>query len=81
VLVWIHGGGFLTGSGNLPYYATDTFARGGDLVAISINYRIGPLGFLAGLGEENVWLTDQVAAFRWIADNVAVSAATPRGSR
>jgi para-nitrobenzyl esterase len=77
VLVWIHGGGFHTGSGNLPYYATDNFARDGDLVAISINYRIGPLGFLAGLGEENVWLTDQVAALRWIADNVAVFGGDP----
>jgi carboxylesterase type B len=40
VLVWIHGGGFLTGSGNMPAYAADTFARDGDLVGISINYRL-----------------------------------------
>lgn len=70
VLVWIHGGGFLTGSGNMPAYATDTFARDGDLVGISINYRLGPLGFLAGAGDENVWLTDQVASLQWIAGNV-----------
>ena len=77
VLVWIHGGGFLSGSGNLPFYAGDTFARDGDLVAISINYRIGPLGFLAGLGDHNVWLTDQIAALRWIADNVAAFGGDP----
>lgn len=77
VLVWIHGGGLLTGSGNLPYYATDTFARDGDLVGISINYRLGPLGFLAGMGDENVWLTDQVEALRWIADNVAAFGGDP----
>nr|Q01470.1 RecName: Full=Phenmedipham hydrolase; AltName: Full=Phenylcarbamate hydrolase [Pseudarthrobacter oxydans]AAA22078.1 phenmedipham hydrolase [Pseudarthrobacter oxydans] len=77
VLVWIHGGGLLTGSGNLPNYATDTFARDGDLVGISINYRLGPLGFLAGMGDENVWLTDQVEALRWIADNVAAFGGDP----
>jgi len=77
VLVWIHGGGFLTGSGNMPAYATDTFARDGDLVGISINYRLGPLGFLAGVGDENVWLTDQVAALQWIAANVAAFGGDP----
>ncbi len=77
VLVWIHGGGFLSGSGNLPFYAGDTFARDGDLVAISINYRIGPLGFLSGVGDANVWLTDQVAALRWIVDNVTAFGGDP----
>jgi carboxylesterase type B len=77
VLVWIHGGGFLTGSGNLPFYAADTFARDGDVVAVSINYRLGPLGFLSGVGDANVWLTDQVAALRWIAANAAAFGGDP----
>jgi carboxylesterase type B len=77
VLVWIHGGGFVSGSGNLPFYALDTFARHGDLVAISINYRLGPLGFLSGIGDENVWLSDQVAALHWIAANVAAFGGDP----
>jgi carboxylesterase type B len=77
VLVWIHGGGFLSGSGNLPIYAGDTFARDGDIVAISINYRLGPLGMLTGLGDHNAWLTDQVAALRWIAANVAAFGGDP----
>jgi para-nitrobenzyl esterase len=77
VLVWIHGGGFLTGSGNLPFYAGDTFARDGDVVAISINYRLGPLGFLSGVGDANVWLTDQAAALRWIAANAAAFGGDP----
>lgn len=77
VLVWIHGGGFLTGSGNLPFYAADTFARDGDAVAISINYRLGPLGFLSGVGDANVWLTDQVAAVRWVAANAAAFGGDP----
>jgi carboxylesterase type B len=77
VLVWIHGGGFLTGSANLPFYACDTFARDGDVVAISINYRLGPMGFLSGVGDANVWLTDQVAALQWIVANVAAFGGDP----
>jgi carboxylesterase type B len=77
VLVWIHGGGFMTGSGNLPFYACDTFARDGDVVAISINYRLGPLGFLSGVGDANVWLTDQIAALQWIVANVAAFGGDP----
>jgi para-nitrobenzyl esterase len=77
VLVWIHGGGFLSGSGNLPVYAGDTFARDGDMVAISVNYRLGPLGMLTGLGDPNAWLSDQVAALRWIAGNVAAFGGDP----
>ncbi len=77
VLVWIHGGGFLTGSGNLPFYAADTFARDGNVVAISISYRLGPLGFLSGIGDANVWLTDQVAALRWIAANATAFGGDP----
>lgn len=71
VLVWIHGGGFLTGSANLPNYDGAEFARDGDLVFVGINYRVGPLGFLEGLGDSNVWLSDQAAALTWIAENIA----------
>ncbi|GAB4583844.1 carboxylesterase/lipase family protein [Nocardia sp. IFM 10818] len=77
VVVWLHGGGFLTGSGNLDRYATDTFARNGDIVAVSINYRLGPLGFLSGLGDPNAWLTDQIAAVQWIAENIAAFGGDP----
>ncbi len=77
VMVWIHGGGFLTGSGSLPFYACDTFARNGDVVAISINYRLGPLGFLSGVGDANLWLTDQIAALQWVAANLAAFGGDP----
>lgn len=77
VMVWIHGGGFVTGSGSLPFYACDTFARDGDVVAISLNYRLGPLGFLTGVGDANVWLTDQLAALHWIVANVAAFGGDP----
>ncbi|MDJ0463886.1 carboxylesterase family protein [Streptomyces sp. H27-C3] len=86
VLVWIHGGGFVSGSGSLPNYSGETFARNGDVVVVSINYRIGPLGYLyfgaegggaergqggAAVGAGNYWLTDQVTALRWVRDNIA----------
>ncbi|MCM2423071.1 carboxylesterase/lipase family protein [Streptomyces sp. RKAG293] len=76
VLVWIHGGGFVSGSGSMPHYSGETFARNGDLVVVTINYRIGPLGYLAfGADADaepaNFWLTDQVAALRWVHENIA----------
>ncbi len=73
VLVWIHGGGFISGSGSLPIYQGDGFAKSGDLVVVTINYRIGALGFLASerSEESNFWLTDQTAALRWVHDNAA----------
>ncbi|MFG2772223.1 carboxylesterase/lipase family protein [Streptomyces sp. NPDC048350] len=78
VLVWIHGGGFVSGSGSLPNYSGETFARDGDLVMVSVNYRIGPLGYLYTGPEEgnpegagNPWLSDQLAALRWISAHIA----------
>src|SRR6516162_10048863 len=46
VLVWIHGGAFSSGAGSLPWYSGERFAANGDVVAVSINYRLGALGFL-----------------------------------
>lgn len=78
VLVWIHGGGFLAGSGNLPFYAGDATAHEG-IVHVTVNYRIGALGLLHGMGSSaNVWLTDQMLALRWIADNIASFGGDPR---
>ncbi|MEU6882451.1 carboxylesterase family protein [Streptomyces sp. NPDC046712] len=80
VMVWIHGGGFISGSGSLPIYSGETFARSGDLVVVTVNYRLGPLGYLY-FGEEgaggNFWLTDQLAALRWVRDNIAAFGGDP----
>ncbi|WP_217562543.1 carboxylesterase family protein, partial [Streptomyces sp. GbtcB6] len=57
VLIWIHGGGFIVGSGTLPIYAGDTFARDGDLVVVRINYRLRPLRFVQFWAEHAGWET------------------------
>lgn len=74
VLVWIHGGSYLNGSGDI-YPARRLAGRG--IVVVTINYRLGALGFLAhpafGSGGDvgNYGLADQQAALRWVRDNIA----------
>lgn len=80
VLVWLHGGGFANGNGiEHDGYNGENFARFGDAVFVSINHRLGPLGYcdLAGVGGEkfaesgNVGMLDCVAALEWVRDNIA----------
>jgi para-nitrobenzyl esterase len=78
VMVWIHGGGFTSGSGSVVLYRGDHLVRNGDVVVVTINYRLGALGFLGhrDLKEPdgfvgNWGLHDQVAALRWVRDNIA----------
>lgn len=85
VLVWVHGGAFVTGSGSTPWYDGSSFARRGDCVVVTLNYRLGALGFthLADLGGErwassgNCGILDQVAALRWVRDNIAAFGGDP----
>lgn len=77
VLFWIHGGGYRTGQGAIPWYSGSRFATQGDIVVVSINYRLGALGFLdlTHLGPEYATsgangLLDQVTALRWVRDNI-----------
>jgi para-nitrobenzyl esterase len=79
VLVWIHGGAFSSGAGSLAWYSGERFAADGDLVAVSINYRLGALGFLClpGVSDGNLGLLDQVAALRFVRDNIAAFGGDP----
>ncbi len=78
VLVWIHGGGFVIGSSAQPLYDGIPLARRGDAVVVTINYRLGPLGFLylADLCPDlegavgNAGLRDQIAALAWVHENI-----------
>lgn len=78
VLVWIHGGSFRTGQGAVPWYNGNRFALHGDMVVVSINYRLGALGFteLSRFGTEFATagvngLLDQIRALEWVRDNIA----------
>ncbi|HIL94829.1 MAG TPA: carboxylesterase/lipase family protein [Pseudomonadales bacterium] len=75
VLVWIHGGSFLTGTGN-GYVGTQLSSQG-DVVVVSINYRLGILGFLdlsgfdkAYAGSASNGIRDQILALKWVHDNI-----------
>ncbi|GAA2445175.1 carboxylesterase/lipase family protein [Streptomyces macrosporus] len=73
VLVWIHGGGFTTGSSAVPSYDGATFARDG-LVCVSFNYRLGVYGFgylPDAPAPANRGLLDQIAALTWVRENIA----------
>ena len=73
VMVWIHGGAFTIGSGSEQYYNGANLAARGDVAVVTINYRLGALGFLnlPALGETNFGMRDQVAALRWVQENIA----------
>jgi para-nitrobenzyl esterase len=75
VLVWLHGGAFLAGSGAQTWYDGARLARGRGIVVVTLNYRLGALGFLhlptADGWTANAGLHDQLAALRWVRDNVA----------
>ena len=84
VMVWIHGGGFSTGSGRLPWYYGHNFTRDG-VVIVTINYRLNVFGFLE-LGElfgdafadsGNLGIKDQIAALEWVRDNIAAFGGDP----
>ena len=85
VMVWIHGGSLRIGHGHLPMYDGGALTKQG-VVLVSINYRLGPLGFLAheSLSAEspqgvsgNYGLLDQVAALEWVRDNIAAFGGDP----
>jgi len=73
VMVWIHGGGNAVGSASDPLYDGAALAGAGDVVVVTINYRLGQLGYLAhpDLGAGNYGLLDQVAALTWVRDHIA----------
>ena len=77
VLVWIHGGAFVRGSGSIPTYDGTSFARNG-IVCVTINYRLGAPGFL-DVGDEtaNIGLRDQIAALAWVQENISAFGGDP----
>ena len=78
VMLWLHGGGFTTGSSGNPAFDGERLARKGDVVVVSINHRLGCFGYLdlAGAGASaaaksgNAGMLDSVAALEWVRDNI-----------
>ncbi len=85
VMVWIHGGAFLWGAGDTPWYDGTQFAKHGDVVVVTINYRLGAFGFLhlADLfgaefaGSGNAGILDQIAALEWVRDSIGAFGGDP----
>jgi para-nitrobenzyl esterase len=79
VMVWIHGGGNSIGSAVYPIYDGLRLAEAGDVIVVSVNYRLGQLGFLAlgGDGAGVYGLLDQIAALAWVRDNIAAFGGDP----
>lgn len=84
VMVWFHGGGYAIGSGSWPLYDGERLARRGDVVTVTVNHRLGPLGYLHldglvgdQLAQEeaaasgNNGMLDLVAALEWVRDNAS----------
>jgi para-nitrobenzyl esterase len=77
VMVWLHGGAFMNGSGSLPLYDGAAFARDG-VVCVTVNYRLGTDGYLALEGApDNRGVLDQIAALEWVRDNIAAFGGDP----
>lgn len=85
VMVWIHGGGFQSGSGSVPVYNGERMAKKG-VVFVTINYRLNVFGFLAlpELTQEsehgssgNYGLLDQITALKWVKQNISAFGGDP----
>ncbi|XP_023440534.1 cholinesterase isoform X3 [Dasypus novemcinctus] len=82
VMVWIYGGGFQTGTSSLPVYDGRFLARVERVIVVSMNYRVGALGFLALSGNleapGNMGLFDQQLALQWVQKNIAAFGGNPK---
>lgn len=84
VMVWLHGGAYILGSSSQALYDGRRLAGGGDVVVVTVNYRIGALGFLDLSSfqtrrrfDTNVGLHDVLAALGWVRDNIAAFGGDP----
>lgn len=80
ILVWLHGGGFTSGAGSLPWYDGGNLASRFKVIVIGVNYRLGALGYLSIPGHlpGNLAILDQEAALRWVQENIEAFGGDPR---
>ncbi|MGX5656118.1 carboxylesterase family protein [Geodermatophilus nigrescens] len=83
VMVWVHGGSYVSGAGDAPAYDPAVLVREQRVVVVAVTYRLGLLGFLGFPGDgdtgrpANLGLLDLVAALRWVRENVAAFGGDP----
>ncbi|BBX16481.1 carboxylesterase [Mycolicibacterium duvalii] len=85
VMVWVHGGAYVLGAASQPLYHGRRLAVDGDVVVVTVNYRLGALGFLelATVGADserfstNIGVRDVLAALQWVRDNIAAFGGDP----
>jgi para-nitrobenzyl esterase len=88
VMVWYHGGAYMSGESSLGLYNGKKLAKERDVIVVTVNYRLGALGFLyfsdiakaSGLGDDfidNPGLRDQIAALLWIHKNIEAFGGDP----
>lgn len=80
VMVWLHGGAWISGSGNRPCVHGSTLAEQGDVVVVTLNHRLNAFGFTwdgTPATDPNVGMTDIVKALVWVRDNIAAFGGDP----
>lgn len=79
VMVWLHGGSYTSGSGDLAIFDASALVRENRVIVVSVTYRLGLFGYLAtGTGRPaNLGLLDQLEAFRWVQRNIAAFGGDP----
>ena len=85
VMVWVHGGAYIIGSASQPLYDGQALTSGGEAVVVTVNYRVGGLGFLdltefdspQRRFDSNLGLRDVLAALCWVRDNIAAFGGDP----
>ncbi|TNJ61373.1 carboxylesterase/lipase family protein [Paenibacillus hemerocallicola] len=73
VVVWLHGGHYMTGAGSLDWYDGAELSMDGNLVTVGVNYRLGAFGFLhyPGVSDGKMGIFDILAALKWVQDHIA----------
>ncbi|GFG67155.1 carboxylic ester hydrolase [Mycobacterium kubicae] len=85
VMVWLHGGAYVLGSASQPLYDARALVSNGDVIVVTLNYRIGALGFLDLSSfstwqrpfDSNIGLRDVLAGLAWVRDNIAAFGGNP----
>jgi len=76
IMVWLHGGAYISGTAAGPIYDGSRLAKAGDVIVVTLNYRVGALGFMAA-DAPNVGSQDQLAALRFVRDEIAAFGGDP----